>query len=94
MTGVQTCALPICIPQADIRQEDTIRRPQHKEESNELKRYDRVLANPPVSQNFIRKDIEYPGRFAVWLPEKGKKADLMGCTSVNGLVRQWLGFRS
>jgi type I restriction enzyme M protein len=65
------------IPHADIRQEDTIRRPQHKDESNELKRYDRVLANPPFSQNYIRKDIEYPGRFAVWLPEKGKKADLM-----------------
>lgn len=65
------------IAHADIRQEDTIRRPQHKEESNELKRYDRVLANPPFSQNYIKKDIEYPGRFAVWMPEKGKKADLM-----------------
>lgn len=65
------------IAHADIRQEDTIRRPQHKDESNELKRYDRVLANPPFSQNYIKKDIEYPGRFAVWLPEKGKKADLM-----------------
>jgi type I restriction enzyme M protein len=65
------------ISHADIRQEDTIRRPQHKDESNELKRYDRVLANPPFSQNYIKKDIEYPGRFAVWLPEKGKKADLM-----------------
>ncbi len=65
------------IPHADIRQEDTLRRPQHKAESNELKRYDRVLANPPFSQNYIKKDIEYPGRFAVWMPEKGKKADLM-----------------
>ena len=65
------------ISHADIRQEDTLRRPQHKAESNELKRYDRVLANPPFSQNYIRKDIEYPGRFAVWMPEKGKKADLM-----------------
>jgi len=65
------------ISHADIRQEDTIRRPQHKDEHGELKRYDRVLANPPFSQNYIRKDIEYPGRFAVWLPEKGKKADLM-----------------
>ena len=65
------------ISDADIRQEDTIRRPQHKAESNELKRYDRVLANPPFSQNYIKKDIEYPGRFAVWMPEKGKKADLM-----------------
>ncbi len=65
------------IPHADIRQEDTLRRPQHKADSNELKRYDRVLANPPFSQNYIKKDIEYPGRFAVWMPEKGKKADLM-----------------
>jgi type I restriction enzyme M protein len=65
------------IPHADIRQEDTVRRPQHKDENNELKRYDRVLANPPFSQNYIKKDIEYPGRFAVWMPEKGKKADLM-----------------
>ncbi|MHB1955493.1 MAG: N-6 DNA methylase [Sulfobacillus sp.] len=65
------------IPHADIRQEDTLRHPQHKADSNELKRYDRVLANPPFSQNYIKKEIEYPGRFAVWLPEKGKKADLM-----------------
>jgi type I restriction enzyme M protein len=65
------------IAHADIRQEDTLRRPQHKDDNGELKRYDRVLANPPFSQNYIRKDIEYPGRFAVWLPEKGKKADLM-----------------
>ncbi|GAB4181359.1 MAG: N-6 DNA methylase [Wenzhouxiangellaceae bacterium] len=65
------------ISHADIRQEDTIRRPQHKDDNGELKRYDRVLANPPFSQNYIKKDIEYPGRFAVWLPEKGKKADLM-----------------
>jgi type I restriction enzyme M protein len=65
------------IAHADIRQEDTIRRPQHKAENGELKRFDRVLANPPFSQNYIKRDIEYPGRFAVWMPEKGKKADLM-----------------
>ncbi len=65
------------IAHADIRQEDTIRRPQHKDDKGELRRFDRVLANPPFSQNYIKKDLEYPGRFAVWLPEKGKKADLM-----------------
>lgn len=65
------------IHHADIRQGDTIRDPQHKDESGRLKRFDRVLANPPFSQNYIKKDIEYPGRFAVWMPEKGKRADLM-----------------
>ena len=65
------------IDHADIRQEDTLRHPQHKADNNELQRHDRVLANPPFSQNYIKKDIDYPGRFAVWLPEKGKKADLM-----------------
>ena len=65
------------ISHADIRQQDTIREPQHLDETNELKRFDRVLANPPFSQNYIKKDLKFPGRFAVMMPEKGKKADLM-----------------
>lgn len=65
------------ISHADIRQEDTLREPQHYDEKNDLRRFDRVVANPPFSQNYIKKDIKHPGRFAVWLPEKGKKADLM-----------------
>ncbi|MBC3918127.1 N-6 DNA methylase [Undibacterium sp. CY18W] len=78
------------ISHADIRNADTLTDPQHKEQNNELKRFDRVLANPPFSQNYARtqsKDdgsgtkkkvsIAYPGRFNVWMPEKGKKADLM-----------------
>jgi len=32
------------IPHADIPQADTIRKPQHKDENGELKRYDRELA--------------------------------------------------
>jgi type I restriction enzyme M protein len=78
------------ISHADIRNADTLTNPQHKAPDNELKRFDRVLANPPFSQNYARsqsKDdgsgtkkkepIAYPGRFHVWMPEKGKKADLM-----------------
>jgi len=65
------------ISHADIRQQDTIREPQHKDENNELKRFDRVLANPPFSQNYIKRDLIFPGRFPVMMPEKGKKADLM-----------------
>ncbi|GGB52287.1 restriction endonuclease subunit S [Oceanisphaera marina] len=65
------------ISHADIRQEDTLREPQHLGEDNELKRFDRVVANPPFSQNYIKKDLKFPGRFSVMMPEKGKKADLM-----------------
>ena len=65
------------ISHADIRQEDTIRAPQHLDDNNELKRFDRVVANPPFSQNYIKKDLKFPGRFPVLMPEKGKKADLM-----------------
>ncbi len=65
------------ISHAEIRQADTIREPQHLAENNELKRFDRVLANPPFSQNYKKKDLKFPGRFPVMMPEKGKKADLM-----------------
>lgn len=65
------------ISHADIRQADTIKEPQHLDEKNELKRFDRVLANPPFSQNYIKRDLIFPGRFPVMMPEKGKKADLM-----------------
>lgn len=65
------------ISHADIRQADTIKDPQHKDENGELKRFDRIMANPPFSQNYSKSAMSYPGRFSVWMPEKGKKADLM-----------------
>lgn len=65
------------IQSADIRQEDTLAKPQHRADDGELTRFDRVLANPPFSQNYSAKDMEFKGRFVKWMPEKGKKADLM-----------------
>ena len=65
------------ISHADIRQEDTIKEPQHLDEKNELRRFDRVLANPPFSQNYSKTNLKFPGRFPVMMPESGKKADLM-----------------
>lgn len=65
------------ISDAKIEQGDTLRAPKHFAETNELMRFDRVLANPPFSQNYIKKDIAQSGRFSVFMPEKGKKADLM-----------------
>jgi type I restriction enzyme M protein len=64
------------IQSADIRQEDTLAKPQHRT-GDELTRFDRVLANPPFSQNYDAKDMEFKSRFTKWMPEKGKKADLM-----------------
>ena len=65
------------ISHADIRQEDTLKNPDHLADNGELKRFDRVVANPPFSQNYTKKDMKFSGRFPVWMPEKGKKADLM-----------------
>ncbi|MCW5694668.1 MAG: N-6 DNA methylase [Pseudolabrys sp.] len=65
------------IQSADIRQEDTLAKPQHRAADGELTRFDRVLANPPFSQGYSAKDMEFKGRFVKWMPEKGKKADLM-----------------
>lgn len=65
------------ISHADIRHQDTLKEPQHLDSNNELKRFDRVVANPPFSQNYIKKELKFPGRFPVFMPEKGKKADLM-----------------
>jgi type I restriction enzyme M protein len=76
------------ISHADIRQEDTIREPQHFGEDNELRRFDRVLANPPFSQNYIKKELKFSGRFPVMMPEKGKKADMMFVQHMLSVLKQ------
>ncbi len=59
-----------------ILQEDTIKNPQHLE-NGEIKKFDRVLANPPFSQNYTKTDMKFKERFHTFMPESGKKADLM-----------------
>jgi type I restriction enzyme M protein len=62
---------------ADIRLEDTLLHPQHRE-TGELERFDRVIANPPFAQTYTRSNMEYPERFRWgWCPTTGKKGDLM-----------------
>ncbi|MCG6535380.1 MAG: type I restriction-modification system subunit M, partial [Syntrophales bacterium LBB04] len=46
-------------------------------ENGQVRRFDRVLANPPFSQNYSRATMKFPTRFREWCPETGKKADLM-----------------
>lgn len=65
------------IPGADIHLQDTLLHPMHRE-GGELERFDRVIANPPFSQNYTKSNMEYPERFRWgWCPTTGKKADLM-----------------
>jgi type I restriction enzyme M protein len=46
-------------------------------ENGQVRKFDRVLANPPFSQNYSRQNLKFPSRFREWCPETGKKADLM-----------------
>ncbi len=65
------------IPDADVRNGDTLAEPLHTE-GGELMRFDRVLTNPPFSQNYEKDGIPFPERFRFgFCPEGGKKADLM-----------------
>lgn len=65
------------VPGADIQLQDTLLHPQHKE-AGELERFDRVIANPPFSQNYTKSNMEFPERFRWgWCPTSGKKGDLM-----------------
>ncbi len=62
---------------ADIQLEDTLLHPLHRE-AGELERFDRVIANPPFSQNYTKSNMEFQERFRWgWCPTSGKKADLM-----------------
>lgn len=65
------------INDAQIENEDTLQSPQFIEKGY-IKKFDRVIANPPFSQNYTRASIEHPQRFRYgFAPETGKKADLM-----------------
>ena len=46
-------------------------------DSGQVRTFDRVLANPPFSQNYSRANTKFQNRFQEWCPETGKKADLM-----------------
>jgi len=59
-----------------IENADTIENPAITE-GGQIKKFDRVLANPPFSQNYNRANVLFANRFREWCPETGKKADLM-----------------
>jgi type I restriction enzyme M protein len=59
-----------------IENGDTLEDPQILDHG-QIRKFDRVLANPPFSQNYSRAGLKFPNRFREWCPETGKKADLM-----------------
>lgn len=65
------------IPDAHIENDDTLENPAFVE-GGYIKQFDRVIANPPFSQNYSRATMKFPQRFHHgFTPESGKKADLM-----------------
>jgi len=65
------------IADADLRNGDTLADPQHNQDG-ELMRFDRVITNPPFSQNYSQDGLPFKERFPYgFCPESGKKADLM-----------------
>jgi type I restriction system adenine methylase (hsdM) len=59
-----------------IENGDTLEDPQILE-NGQIRKFDRVLANPPFSQNYSRANLKFSNRFREFCPETGKKADLM-----------------
>ena len=64
------------ITRSTIENGDTLEDPLILD-NGQIRKFDRVLANPPFSQNYSRASMKFTNRFREWCPETGKKADLM-----------------
>jgi len=64
------------ITRCTIENADTLEDPKFLDHG-QIRKFDRVLANPPFSQNYSLASVKFPVRFREWCPETGKKADLM-----------------
>ena len=64
------------ITRSTIENGDTLEDPLILD-NGQIRKFDRVLANPPFSQNYSRANMKFTSRFREWCPETGKKADLM-----------------
>lgn len=76
------------IQNAFIENGDTIKEPKHLNADGSLKVFDRVIANPPFSQNYSLKEMKHKERFHVFMPESGKKADLMFVQHMISVLKQ------
>ena len=64
------------IRDADLRNDDTLTNPRHVRDG-ELQRFDRVITNPPFSQNYDKASLAHAERFCYGYTSESKKADLM-----------------
>nr|WP_321356671.1 type I restriction-modification system subunit M [uncultured Draconibacterium sp.] len=80
-TVVAICKMNIIlhnISKFSIEFGDTLAEPLHAKADGRIQDFDRVIANPPFSQNYSRQNMEHTERFKYgYAPESGKKADLM-----------------
>lgn len=79
-TVVAICKMNIILHNINkytIEYGDTLEEPLN-EKDGQLIQFDRVIANPPFSQNYNRATMQYTARFSYgFAPETGKKGDLM-----------------
>lgn len=79
-TVVAICKMNIIlhnITKYNIEYGDTLEEPLN-EKDGQLIQFDRVIANPPFSQNYNKATMQYTARFSYgFAPETGKKGDLM-----------------
>lgn len=77
------------IVNADLENDDTLANPLHIEpDGSTLTLFDRVLTNPPFSQNYVSAGMKHSDRFEYgWTPEAGKKADWMFAQHVLAVLR-------
>ena len=76
------------IRDADLRNNDTLTDPEHVRHG-ELRRFDRVITNPPFSQNYDKVSLTHIERFRYgYTPEGGKKADLMFLQHMLAVLRK------
>jgi len=75
------------ISDAEIHNDDTLWNPMHLD-GDELMRFDRVITNPPFSQNYTRDGMKFEERFRYgFCPETGKKGDLMFLQHMLAMLR-------
>jgi type I restriction enzyme M protein len=74
---------------ADLRNGDTLIEPMHQESDSRLRRFAKVLSNPPFSLNYKADEVTFKGRMRFgWAPETGKKADLMFVQHMVAVLQQ------